>query len=93
MTRYFFDLHNDVDAIDEEGADLPDLQAARAHALGEARTMIKASVDDTGRIDLRHHIDIRDQSGAVLHVMRFEDAVTVQRGEDILSGPRALRAV
>jgi hypothetical protein len=93
MIRYFFDLHNDVDAIDEEGVELPDLEAAKAHSLGEARTMIQASVADAGRIDLRHHIDVRDESGAVVHVMRFEDAVKIQRGEHILSQPPELQAV
>jgi hypothetical protein len=92
MAQYFFDLHNDIDAIDDEGVDLPDIEAAKAHALAEARTMIQASVADTGRIDLRHHLDIRDESGAVVHVMRFEDAVQIQRGDDILSEPPRLRA-
>jgi hypothetical protein len=93
MPRYFFDLHNDIDAIDDEGIELPDLRAGKAHALGEARTMIQASVAETGRIDLRHHIDIRDENGAVVHVMRFGDAVKIQRGEDVLSQPPELRAV
>ena len=93
MPRYFFDLHNDMDAIDDEGVELPDLTAAKAHALGEARTMIQASVAETGRIDLCHQIDIRDETGAVVHLMRFEDAVTIQRGEDILSQPPELRVV
>jgi hypothetical protein len=93
MARYFFDLHNDIDALDEEGVELSGLDGALAHALCEARTMIQASVADTGRIDLRHHIDIRDKTGTVIHVMHFEDAVTVQRGEEIVSRGSALRSV
>jgi hypothetical protein len=89
MPHYFFDLHNDVDAIDHEGVELPDLKAAKAHALDEARTMIQASTEDAGKIDLNHHIDIRDDSGALVHVMRFEDAITVQRGPEIVSQPGA----
>lgn len=38
MPRYFFDLHNDVDAEDEEGKDFPDLRGAIDHALREACT-------------------------------------------------------
>ena len=76
MPRYFFDLHNDIDALDEEGKDLPDLEAALDVALCEARTMIQASVAETGRIDLRHHIDVREGS-EIVYVMHFEDAVTV----------------
>lgn len=91
MPRYFFDLHNDVDAIDREGVELPDLEAAKAHALDEARTMIQASTEENGSIDLNHHIDVRDESGTVVHVIHFEDAVTVRRAGEILSEPAASR--
>jgi hypothetical protein len=85
MPRYFFDLHNDVEALDPEGKELPDLAAAKANVLAEAREMIKTSIDETGRIDLHHHIDVRDESGTIVYVMHFEDAVTVQRAERVLS--------
>lgn len=85
MPRYYFDLYNDVDAIDNEGRELPDLKAVRADVLQEVRAMIKSSIDETGRIDLRHHIDVRDEGDAVVYVMHFEDAVTVQRAEQVLS--------
>jgi len=39
--------------------------------------MIQASVADKGRIDLRHHIDIRSEAGEILYVLHFEDAVPV----------------
>ena len=85
MPRYYFDLHNDVNAIDDEGRELPDLEAVKADVLKEVRAMIKTSIDETGRIDLRHHIDVRDENDAVVYVMHFEDAVTVQRAEQVLS--------
>jgi hypothetical protein len=84
VARYFFDLHNDVDALDEEGRELPNLDAAKANALAEAREMMQESVCK-GHLDLRHHIDVRDGTGAVLYVLHFEDAVTVRRGEQVLS--------
>lgn len=87
MPRYFFDLHNDTDALDDEGKELPDVAAARENALAEVREMIVASVTDCGHIDLRHHIDVRDESGAIVSVLHFEDAVTVRRGEQVLSRP------
>lgn len=93
MPRYFFELHNDVDAIDDDGVELPNLASALARALREARTMIQVSVVETGRIDLRHHIDVRGEDGSILHVLRFEDAVTVQRGPEVLSRAAPLRAV
>ncbi|GEO99900.1 DUF6894 family protein [Methylobacterium haplocladii] len=33
MPRYFFDVHDGVDAIDDAGQDLPDLPAAEAEAV------------------------------------------------------------
>lgn len=85
MPHYFFDLHNDVDAPDLEGRDLPDLAAVMDHLVREAREMMKASIDETGRIDLRHHIDVRDENGAVVYVMHFDDAVTIQRGKQVIN--------
>ena len=82
-----------MDVRDEEGVGLPNLNEALLHALGEARTMIQPSVADTGRIDLRHHVDVRDESGEVLKVLHFEDAVTVQRGGEILSRGSGLQPV
>ena len=85
MPHYYFDLHNDMDVVDSEGRDFPDLQAAQSTAFKEAREMICASVTRDGRIDLRHRIDLRDESGAVVCVVHFEDAVTVTRGSEVLS--------
>lgn len=87
VPRYFFDLHNDFDAIDPEGKEIADLAAAKAAALVEAREMIQASISENGKVNLRHHIDVRDESGAILFVMHFEDAVTIKRGTHVLSGP------
>ena len=33
MPRYFFDIHDDVDTIDQEGLDLPDVGSAREEAV------------------------------------------------------------
>jgi uncharacterized protein DUF6894 len=57
MPRYVF-LHNDVGTADLEGKELPDHEAAKDIALAEGRTMIQASVADTGRIDLRQYLTI-----------------------------------
>lgn len=78
MPRYFFHLHNDVDARDEEGVDLPDLRAARTEATRQARDMIGEIVKEEGRLTLHHRIDIEDKAGAVLSTVWFSDAVTVE---------------
>ena len=82
MPRYFFDLHNDLDAPDPEGKELPDLDAAKAHAIRLTRGMVAASATEHGKIDLGHCIEIRD--GEVVAVIKFEDAVSfVREGQPV----------
>lgn len=76
MTLYFFNLYNDVTAMDYEGVEFPDLAAARAHGMEETRTMAAASAM-CGEINMRHRIEIADSSGAVLDTICFSDAVTI----------------
>jgi len=78
MPRYFFNLYNDVTALDEEGVELPDLAAAEAHGICETRTMAAVSVKE-GHIDFNHRIDIADEHGAVLRTISFADAIAVRR--------------
>ena len=84
MPRYFYDLYNDITAIDDEGRELPDLMSAKATALVEAREMIEASVQEHGKVDLHHRIQVRDELGTVIYTLQFEDAVQVVRdGEPV----------
>lgn len=76
MARFFFDLHDEFDAIDDEGKDLPDVHAAKDVALREAREMIMAEVA-RGELDLCHRIEVRDEQGRVVHVIHFADAVSI----------------
>jgi hypothetical protein len=80
VPHYFFDLHNDIEAIDSEGRDFPDVEAAKVNAIREVREMMCESVQ-TGRVNLSHRIDVRDESGQVIHVVRFGEAVQVIQGE------------
>jgi hypothetical protein len=76
MARYFFHLHNDVETRDEEGVELPDLTAARRVAEHEARTIAAESVAH-GRLCLGHSIEVADESGATVLVVRFGEVVEV----------------
>ena len=78
MPRYFFHLHNDIDSLDEEGVELPGLEAARAMARRSVQFAAAESVKDEGHLVLDHHIDIADESGAIVETVRFRDVVTVQ---------------
>jgi hypothetical protein len=76
VPRFYFDLHNDVDALDQEGKQLDGIESARKIALAEAREMIEASVTE-GRIDLNHFIQVRDESGNIVHRLQFGEAITI----------------
>ena len=78
MPRYYFHLHNDIDVPDHEGVELPDLDAARAHARLQARTLVGELVKDEGRIILNHHLDIEDEQGTVLETVEFREVVTIE---------------
>ncbi|MCK1453164.1 hypothetical protein IVB36_20230 [Bradyrhizobium sp. 35] len=67
MPRYFFDFHDDNGAtIDDEGHELPGLNAARTEArrtIGEAARDLTAKGQD-GVVQ----VEVRDEHGAVLRV-------------------------
>lgn len=78
MPRFYFHLHNDVDAPDDEGIELTDLEAARVHAVRLVRVTFAETAKDEGRVVLHHRIDIEDSEGTVLDTVRFGDAVQVE---------------
>jgi hypothetical protein len=80
VPRYYFHLYDDLDCPDLEGIELPDLEAAQAKALHEARSLMGVLVDSEGRIALHHRIDIEDEQGVVLATIPFSDAVAIETG-------------
>jgi hypothetical protein len=76
MPRYYFHLHNGLDVIDEEGRELPDLEAARRAAVIDARQMAAESVR-LGHLDLSHYLEVTDETGKTLFRTPFGAAVTV----------------
>jgi len=76
MPRYYFDLHNDMDAVDHEGKELAGIEQATRQALVEARAMLEDSAGH-GRINLNHFIQVRDESGKVVHRLHFDEVVTI----------------
>lgn len=77
--RFFFDLHNDIDSIDDEGVDLPSPMAAHERGVLEAREMAKASISEHGHIDLRHFIQIRNEEREIIGRIAFEEAIEFMR--------------
>jgi hypothetical protein len=78
VPRFYFHLHNSMDVPDDEGADLPSLDFARAHCLRLVRVTFAETAKSEGRIVLHHRIDIENEQGRVLDTVHFGDAVRVE---------------
>ncbi|MEG3178212.1 hypothetical protein U1872_18370 [Sphingomonas sp. RB3P16] len=75
---YGFNLIADDDLLlDDEGVELPDLEAAIALATRFARDLIAEEARD-GRVPIGWSITIADDAGAVVATVPFADAVVVQ---------------
>jgi len=77
MPLYYFNLFNDEEAMDEEGVELPDAEAARAHALMEARHMAADTVLH-GHFTASHRIEFVDAETKSVGSVRFDEAVEVR---------------
>lgn len=77
MPRYYFHVFNHETSLDEEGLELPDLKAARLHAIRGARSLMSDALKE-GCIVLSHHIAIQNEQGELLLDVKFDDAVEVR---------------
>lgn len=77
MARYFFHLHNDIDAPDEEGQEHTNDRAALEAALIEIRSLATETVA-LGHLNLAHFIVVVEEGGREVGVVRFGDAVKVE---------------
>lgn len=78
MPRFYFHLRNDLDVPDEEGKELPSLEAALELAASEARKLAGEIVKESGRITLSHRIDIEDDRHTFLASVSIRDVVRVE---------------
>ena len=77
MGQYFFHLCDGHEVIiDPEGRNIPDPAQIADFALREARAMIAQDALG-GRIVLNQYIEVRDESGHLVHQLSFRDAVTI----------------
>ena len=77
MPRYYFQLRDDIDAKDEEGAELPDIASARAQAETYARTMACQEVLE-GHLNLHHRIEVEDEAGQRVAIVTFGEVVKLE---------------
>ena len=78
MPRFYFHLRNDLNVPDQEGLELGSLEAAKAHALRQARFTFAKTAEEEGRVSLGDRIDVEDEQVAVVAVVYFRDAVVVE---------------
>ena len=74
MPVYFFNLFNDAVLMDDEGVELANNDAARAHAMKEARSMAADSVRQ-GHLTASHRIEYLDENRTCVGTVRFDEAV------------------
>lgn len=77
MMRYFFKVC-DVDGVacDEEGFDLTDAKAARAHAIAGARSLLAEDIK-SGSANLNDFVEVSDEAGGTLFRVRYGEAVEI----------------
>ncbi|WP_414694092.1 DUF6894 family protein [Phenylobacterium sp.] len=69
-------------ARDDEGVEFADLEAARKEALNGARSLMAADLLK-GALDPRGYIEIADESGRTVDVVRFRDSFTFVEGDQL----------
>jgi hypothetical protein len=78
MARFYLNLINGTgSAPDEEGVELADVQAAEARAIEGIRSIL-ADEAKAGRLDLDGRIEIANESGAILRIVRYEEAFDIR---------------
>jgi hypothetical protein len=75
MPHYFFALHNDVEAVDDEGLELADLGAARVVALKTIAELVHDKIANGETIDLSHSVEILDEERRSVLLLPFSEIV------------------
>lgn len=82
MARFYFQLYNSLGFVpDQLGQELPDLDSARQQAIGSIRSMVGEDAKQ-GLVDLGGRIEIMSETGDLLDVIRFADAIELRLGEE-----------
>lgn len=79
MARYYFHICNGNGFTeDQEGMDLPDVDAARLAALRGARDVMAADVQ-SGELDLSSYLQVADERNDFLFTLLFQDALDLSK--------------
>lgn len=78
MRRWYLSMRNTViDAIDDEGLLLVDLEAAKDVALRSIREFLAAEVLAGNPVNLHGCIEITDEDGNLVHTVPFSDGLMI----------------
>lgn len=78
MARFFFHVHDDVDAPDDEGLELLDVAAAETEAIRGVRALASEQISH-GKLNLSHFIEVVDETGSLVRTVSFGDAIELTR--------------
>lgn len=76
MPLYYFNIYNDDMTLDEEGVELADEHAARAHAVKAVRELA-AETTLHGHLIGHHRVEYVDTGQNPLGEVRFDEAVEI----------------
>lgn len=73
MPQYFFHVLNEIEVRDEDGQFFTDLDQAVDEARDTAADLIRDEIRAGRQIHPDHRIEIEDEHGQLVHVLRFGD--------------------
>lgn len=79
MTRFFFNLRDGTDLIDEDGIELPDLATAERRARDLAQSMAAVEIQEDGRLAIRNAIEVAGETGELLYRVTFGEVIEIVR--------------
>jgi class 3 adenylate cyclase len=77
MPLFRLNLFNDMDVLDDEGQEVPDLATAKERAITGARELMAEHIMIGRPINLSHRIEVADDGGNVLATIPFRELITV----------------
>jgi hypothetical protein len=77
VARFYFHLRDELDVRDEEGQELPGVEAAIKYAQICARAEVVEILKETGRVVLNERLDIEDDRGCIVDTVWFRDVVRI----------------
>ncbi len=80
MPRYHFHVYDSFGLVeDEEGRELPSVDAVRREALKGVRSILSDELKQ-GRLDLRGRVEVKDGDGSIVLTLHFREAVELLTG-------------